>query len=88
MRERFSRAEELTQLEHVLDEARRNGAETGSAVVPTQLTMLTGCRLSKIQKLQWGHETSNHLLIVVAVTLANGPLGKTQDGTVGRSRSR
>ena len=54
-RERFLSAEEFTRLGQVLDETLRDGSETGSAVVAIRLLMLTGCRLSEIQKLRWEH---------------------------------
>ena len=39
----------------VLDEILNDGSETRSAVVAFRLLMLTGCRLSEIQKLKWEH---------------------------------
>ena len=39
----------------MLDETLQDGSETRSAVVAIRLLMLTGCRLSEIQKLQWEH---------------------------------
>jgi len=54
-RERFLSAEEFARLGKVLDETLRDGSETRSAVVAIRLLMLTGCRLSEIQKLQWEH---------------------------------
>ena len=54
-RERFLSAEEFAQLGRVLDETLRDGSETRSAVVAIRLLMLTGCRLSEIQKLRWEH---------------------------------
>ena len=39
----------------MLDEILRDGSETRSAVVAFRLLMLTGCRLSEIQKLRWEH---------------------------------
>ena len=52
-RERFLNAEEFSRLGQVLDEILHDGSETRSAVVAFRLLMLTGCRLSEIQKLQW-----------------------------------
>ena len=52
-RERFLSAEEFARLGKVLDETLQDGSETRSAVVAIRLLMLTGCRLSEIQKLQW-----------------------------------
>ena len=54
-RERFLSAEEFRRLGAVLDEILEDGSETRSAVVAVRLLMLTGCRLSEIQKLQWAH---------------------------------
>ncbi len=55
MRERFLSAEEFQRLGAVLDEILKDGSETRSAVVAIRLLMLTGCRLSEIQKLRWEH---------------------------------
>ena len=54
-RERFLSAQEFARLGKVLDDTLRDGSETRSAVVAIRLLMLTGCRLSEIQKLQWEH---------------------------------
>ena len=54
-RERFLSAEQFARLRRVLDETLQDGSETHSAVVAIRLLMLTGCRLSEIQKLQWEH---------------------------------
>ena len=54
-RERFLNAEEFARLGRVLDEILRDGSETRSAVTAIRLLMLTGCRLSEIQKLRWEH---------------------------------
>ena len=54
-RERFLSAEEFRRLGSVLDEILQEGSETRSAVVAIRLLMLTGCRLSEIQKLRWEH---------------------------------
>ena len=54
-RERFLSAEEFARLGQVLDETLQDGSETRSAVVAIRLLMLTGCRLSEIQKLRWEH---------------------------------
>ena len=54
-RERFLSAEEFQRLGAVLDEILKDGSETRSAVVAIRLLMLTGCRLSEIQKLRWEH---------------------------------
>ena len=54
-RERFLSADEFRRLGAVLDEILEDGSETRSAVVAIRLLMLTGCRLSEIQKLRWEH---------------------------------
>ena len=54
-RERFLNAEEFSRLGKVLDEILADGSETCSAVAAIRLLMLTGCRLSEIQKLRWEH---------------------------------
>ena len=54
-RERSLNAEEFTRLGRVLDEILADGSETRSAVAAIRLLMLTGCRLSEIQKLRWEH---------------------------------
>ena len=54
-RERFLSAEEFARLGHVLDDTLRDGSETRSSVMAIRLLMLTGCRLSEIQKLRWEH---------------------------------
>ncbi|MDE2789532.1 MAG: tyrosine-type recombinase/integrase [Paracoccaceae bacterium] len=54
-RERFLSSEEFARLGQVLDEALRDGSESLSVVAAVRLLMLTGCRLSEIQKLRWEH---------------------------------
>ena len=54
-RERFLSAEEFQRLGTVLDEILEDGSETRSAVVAVRLLMLTGRRLSEVQKLRWEH---------------------------------
>ena len=54
-RERFLSADEFNRLGRVLDEILEDGSESRSAVVAIRLLMLTGCRLSEIQKLRWEH---------------------------------
>ena len=54
-RERFLIPEEFNRLGRVLDEISADGAETPSAVTTLRLLRLTGCRLSEVQKLRWGH---------------------------------
>jgi len=52
-RERFLTDEEFHRLGQVLNEIEADGSETLSAVTAIRLLMLTGCRLSEIQTLQW-----------------------------------
>ena len=54
-RERFLSDAEYRRLGEVLKEAGRDGSETPAAVAAFRLLMLTGCRLSEIQKLRWEH---------------------------------
>ncbi len=54
-RERFLNAEEFSRLGRVLDEIAADGSETRSTVAAIRLLMLTGGRLSEIQKLRWEH---------------------------------
>ena len=54
-RERFLNTQEFARLGRVLDKILRDGSETRSAVAAIRLLMLTGCRLSEIQKLRWEH---------------------------------
>ena len=54
-RERFLSADEFNRLGRVLDEILADGSETRPAVAAVRLLMLTGCRLSEIQKLRWEH---------------------------------
>ena len=58
-RERFLNTEEFNRLGRVLDEISADGSETRSAVTATRLLMLTGCRLSEVQKLRWEHVDLN-----------------------------
>ena len=73
-RERFLSGEEFRRLGKVLDEILEDGSETRSAVVAIRLLMLTGCRLSEIQKLRWEH-----------VDLAAGELRLPDSKTGGRA---
>ena len=54
-RERFLSDEEYRRLGAVLKEIELDGSETAAAVAAFRLLMLTGCRLSEIQKLRWEH---------------------------------
>ena len=54
-RERFLSDVEYQRLGAALKEIEVDGTETASATVAVRLLMLTGCRLSEIQKLLWEH---------------------------------
>ena len=54
-RERFLSVDEFNRLGRVLDEILEDGSESRSAVAAIRLLMLTGCRLSEIQKLRGEH---------------------------------
>ena len=54
-RERFLSDEEYQRLGSALREIEQEGTETASAIAAIRLLMLTGCRLSEIQKLRWQH---------------------------------
>ena len=54
-RERFLSDVEYQRLGAALKEIEVDGSETASAIAAVRLLMLTGCRLSEIQKLHWEH---------------------------------
>ena len=54
-RERFLSDIEYQRLGAALKEIEVDGSETASAIAAVRLLMLTGCRLSEIQKLLWEH---------------------------------
>ena len=54
-RERFLSDAEYRRLGSTLREIEQDGSETTSAIAAIRLLMLTGCRLSEIQKLRWEH---------------------------------
>ena len=54
-RERFLSDVEYQRLGAALKEIEVDGTETASAIAAVRLLMLTGCRLSEIQKLRWQH---------------------------------
>ena len=54
-RERFLSDIEYQRLGAALKEIEVDGSETASAIAAVRLLMLTGCRLSEIQKLRWQH---------------------------------
>ena len=54
-RERFLSDAEYQRLGTALKEIEADGSETPPAIAAVRLLMLTGCRLSEIQKLRWEH---------------------------------
>jgi integrase len=54
-RERFLSLAEIRALGMALSEAAAGGTESASAIAAFRLLLLTGCRLSEIQKLRWDH---------------------------------
>ena len=54
-RERFLSGKELQRLGSVLTKAETEQTESRYAVAAFRLLLLTGCRLSEIQKLEWRH---------------------------------
>ena len=52
-RERFLSDEEYRRLGAALREIEQDGSETAAVIAAIHLLMLTGCRLSEIQKLRW-----------------------------------
>ena len=58
-RERFLSDEEYQRLGAALREIEQERSESASAIAAVRLLMLTGCRLSEIQKLQWEHVDLN-----------------------------
>lgn len=54
-RERFLSLTELHKLGRALARSKADGTENGYAIAAFRLLLLTGCRLSEIQKLQWRH---------------------------------
>ena len=54
-RERFLSDIEYQRLGAALKDIEVDGSETASAITAVRLLMLTGCRLSEIQKLRWEH---------------------------------
>ncbi len=60
-RERFLSTQELARLGQALERAREEGTESPYAVAAFQLLILTGCRLSEIQKLKWEYVGAGYL---------------------------
>ncbi len=51
-RERFLSDEEYRRLGEALKKVERDGSETSAAIAAFRLLVLTGCRLSELQKLR------------------------------------
>ncbi|MDO5622912.1 MAG: tyrosine-type recombinase/integrase [Paracoccus sp. (in: a-proteobacteria)] len=62
-RERFLSPSELHELGKVLGQSEADGSESSYAIAAFRLLLLTGCRLSEIQKLQWKHVDLDHTQI-------------------------
>ncbi len=60
-RERFLSQSELERLGAVLSDAELNGLESPYIIAAFKLLILTGCRLSEIQKLKWDYITDKHI---------------------------
>ena len=60
-RQRFLATEELARLGAVLERARKDGTESPYAVAAFQSLILTGCRLSEIQRLKWDYVRPGYL---------------------------
>lgn len=54
-RERFLAPEEIDRLWNVLDQSVKDGTETEFVAAGFKLLLLTGCRLSEIQKMKWSY---------------------------------
>ena len=54
-RERFLSPDEIDRLWRTLDEAVQDGTESEHVAAAFRLLLLTGCRLSEIQKLKWSY---------------------------------
>ncbi|PHS21044.1 MAG: integrase [Robiginitomaculum sp.] len=54
-RERFLAAEEVEKLWQVLDASVEDGTETAHVSAAFKVLLLTGCRLSEIQKMKWSY---------------------------------
>ncbi|PJE30421.1 Site-specific recombinase XerD [Pseudooceanicola antarcticus] len=62
-KERFLGEPELMRLGDVLTEAEQTGQESVFVVAAFRLLLMTGCRLSEIQTLQWSFVSMHHLLL-------------------------
>lgn len=62
-RERFLSDEELQRLGQVLSQSLAFGTESPFVVAAFRLLILTGCRLSEIQKLRWDYLDGNHMVL-------------------------
>ena len=79
-RERFLSSEEFNRLGRVLDGMSADGSKTRSASA-LRLLMLTGCRLSEVQKLRWEHVDLDAGELRLPDTKTSGrPYSATADG--------
>jgi integrase len=62
-RERFLSATEISGLSTVLDEMEIENPGISSAANAIRLLMLTGCRMSEIQKLKWDYITPSYIVL-------------------------
>lgn len=61
--ERFLSSDELTRLGTVLTQLGKSGMESVYVIGAFRLLILTGCRLSEIQKLKWSYVQGNYLVL-------------------------
>jgi integrase len=62
-RERFLLAPELARLGEVLTASQVDGSETPHVIAAFKLLILTGCRLSEIQKLKWEYAANGYICL-------------------------
>jgi len=67
-RERYLSPEEIDRLWHVLDQSVADGTETLHVASAFKLLLLTGCRLSEIQKLKWTYIRGDTIFLPDAKT--------------------
>ena len=67
-RERYLDQSELLRLGIALSEAEANGSETVYVIAAFRLLILTGCRLSEIQKLKWEDVTGDTIALTDSKT--------------------
>lgn len=67
-RQRFLSPDEIQTLMHVLNCAEAEGTETPHVIAAFKLLLLTGCRLSEIQKLKWSYVRGDVIILPDAKT--------------------